>query len=505
MKYALVATTGYLLLVDLQSRKVLPLERNRPEYYGISWFPGEDELVLSHSGVNNSDLVDISSYAQSEKGCLSKGVKNSRRFLSQPHQIVCTPDGRIICTNTGRNVISVVDLNRPNVFQEAGISDARWDRLALDRITGDHLNSVFLRAGQLFVMAHGHTMGSKLAIFSYPDLELLSITSLGERTGLHNIWITSEGQRISCHSEIGSLIDIDSREPLWESGSPVYTRGLAATRDYVIVGESQKIGRDLRRDSLSALWILDRKTWRAIDYFCLGSYGAVNEVRLLDVPDEAHHGVPLNNLQKFLERCIAGDGVQERLRDPEGKGLQSAHIQGDIVQNRLQAASATVEGKIAWSSYQLVLGSPEALNDGSKRASAGLCLALKHATANQSTEHFTYALEAGQVSHVSAVLGYTGKGGDTHMAALLVQSSGKEGVLSVWLHDGEAWKQSSDVAAVFGLPLKGDCQLSVTHSTAILFVGGVEVLHVNAQALGLGSCNEGLGVRWIGATVKPLD
>ena len=146
MKYALVATTGYLLLVDLQSRKVLPLERKRPEYYGISWFPGEDELVLSHSGVNNSDLVDISSYAQSEQGWLSKGVKNSRRFLSQPHQILCAPDGRVISTNTGRNVISVVDLNRSSVFQEAGISDARWDRLALDRITGDHLNSVFLRA-----------------------------------------------------------------------------------------------------------------------------------------------------------------------------------------------------------------------------------------------------------------------------------------------------------------------------------------------------------------------
>lgn len=505
MKYALVATTGYLLLVDLQSRKVLPLESHRTEYYGISWFAGEDELVLSHSGVNNSELVDISSYAQSEQGWLSKGAKNSARFLSQPHQIFCAPDGRVISTNTGRNVISIIDLNRPKVFQEAGVSSARWDRLALDRITGDHLNSVFLHSGKLFVVAHGHSKGSKLAVFSYPDLEVLSITPLGERTGLHNIWITSEGQRLSCHSEIGGLIDIDSKEPLWESGSPVYTRGLAATRDYVVVGESQKVGRDLRRDSLSALWILDRKKWQAIDYFCLGSFGAVNEVRLLDVPDEAHHGVPLNNLQKFLEKSMAGDGAQERLPKPVEKRWQPIHMQGDITQNRLQAARAAVEGRIAWSSYQLVLGSPETLNDGSKRASAGLCLALKHATGNQSTESFTYALEAGQESHVSAVLGYTGKGGDTNMAALLVQSSGKEGVLSVWRHHGETWKQLSEVAAVFGLPIKGDCQLSVTSSTAILLIGDVEVMRLDASVLGLDSCNKGLGIRWIGATVKPLD
>lgn len=500
MRYALVATTGYLLLVDLQLRNVRPLESTRPEYYGISWFAGGDELVLSHSGVNNSDLVDISSYAQSEKGWISKGNRNSRNFLSQPHQILCAPDGRVICTNTGRNVISIIDLDKPNVFQEAGVGNARWDRLALDVITGDHLNSIFLHVDKLFVIAHGHNKGSRIAAFSYPDLELLSVTSLGKRTGLHNIWITSEGQRISCHSEIGGLIDVDSAEPLWDSGSPVYTRGLAATRDYVVVGESQKVGRDLRRGSLSALWILDRKTWQAVDYLCLGPYGAVNEVRLLDVPDEAHHGTPLSNLQNFLKRVTVTDKTQEQLWAPVGGG----QVPQDIAQGRLQAARAAIAGRRVWSSYNVVLGSPETLLDGSKRAAAGLCLALKQAAASLSTESFTYALEVDQASHVSAVLGYAGQGGDTHMAALLVQASGNEGVLSVWLHNGRAWKQLPKYA-VFGLPMQGRFLLSVTSATAILCIEGIEVLRIDASTLGLDCCNRGLGIRWIGATVKPLD
>lgn len=485
MRYALVATVGYLLWVDLETKEVQPLECHRPEYYGISWFAGDSELVLSHSGVDNAKLTDVAAYAQSEQGWLSKGSKDSRRFLSAPHQILCAPDGRVVSSNTGRNVVSVVDLNRPGIFQEAGISDSRWDRLALDQIPGDHLNSVFLRGNELFVVAHGHSKGSKLAVFSYPDLELTSVTPLGARTGLHNIWITSEGQRISCHSEVGSLIDIDSAKPLWESGVPVYTRGLAATADYVVVGESQKTGRDLRRGSLSALWILDRKSWRAIDYLCLGPYGAVNEVRVIDVPDEAHHGTPLRDFQALA-----------------GRGMLKA-----IARERLEAADAVRSGKATWQSYHLVLGSPETLKDGGKRAGGeNLCLMLLQGSSHSAaTQRFSYSLEGGQASHVSAVLGYAGQGGDTHMAAVLLQSAGNQGAaLSVWRHDGGGWHQLPKIA-VLGLPMAGELQVNATRARATIAAGGAEILRLDASTLGLERCDEGLGIRWIGATVKPLS
>lgn len=97
------------------------------------------------------------------------------------------------------------------------------------------------------------------------------------------------GTKISCHSENGSVIDLDTQLAVWESGAEIYTRGLAATQDYVLIGESQKTGRDLRRSSLGGIWILDRKSWKPVDHIYLGPYGAVNESRVLDVADDAHH------------------------------------------------------------------------------------------------------------------------------------------------------------------------------------------------------------------------
>jgi hypothetical protein len=388
VRYAVVSTTGWLLLVDLQSRQIQPLEFNRPEYYGISWFQDSDELILSHTGLNSADLVDVASYAQSEKGWLTHGSISSRPFLSAPHQIICAPDGRVLCANTGRNVITAFDFGQPNVFQEVGISTARWDRLALDQITGDHLNSVFLRDSQLYVIAHGYAKGSKLATFSYPEIELVSVEPLGARTGLHNIWVTAEGQRISCHSESGSLIDLHEKIPLWESGSPVYTRGLAAASNYVLVGESQKTGRDLRRSSLSGLWILDKQTWQPIDYIALGPFGAVNEVRVLDVPDDAHHGHSFKGIEPLLSKDV-------RL---------------DVSKTRLTASIASVQGRLAWTGWEPVFGSAAILPDGTRRSTLDqLCLMIRQSQEDPSLA-FTYTLEAEAGAHVSAVFGYQGGG-----------------------------------------------------------------------------------------------
>lgn len=73
MRYAIVATTGRLLLVDLQTKKVQALENSRPECYGISWFDGVNDLVLSHTGLDSATLTDINACALSERGWVSKG------------------------------------------------------------------------------------------------------------------------------------------------------------------------------------------------------------------------------------------------------------------------------------------------------------------------------------------------------------------------------------------------------------------------------------------------
>lgn len=482
MKYAIVSTSTYLLLVDLQSRQVQLLEHARPEYYGISWFANTQDLVMSHSGLNNADLVDISSYAQSEKGWISSGELASRPMLSAPHQIVCAPDGRVICTNTGRNTITVLDLKQPTVFQEAGISDARWDRLALDNITGDHLNSVFLRSDHLYVIAHGHSYGSKLVTFHYPSLELIGIEPLDSRKGLHNIWVTADDQRISCDSENGRLIDLDCSIPLWESGAPIYTRGLAASEEYVLIGESQRANRKDRYYSSSGLWILDRRTWKSVDYLCLGPYGQVHEVRLLDVPDYAHHGHIFNGIDLLIK--------------------QDARLQ--LSDQRLKVASFAYEAKHPWSGYEPLFGSPTTLPNGARSAAPDqLCLVIKQYQGEPKLA-FAYTLEHQSDAHVAAVVGYRGNGADRNMVALLLQPTGASCTLTVWRNDGLEWVCLPDIN-IHNLPRSGTMHLEATEHRATLLINNEEIITVRAETLGVERCDQGIGIRWIGASVRPVE
>jgi len=431
--------------------------------------------------LDNADLIDVASYATSEKGWISEGGKMSKRILSQPHQILCAPDRRVICTNTGRNVITVLDLAHSNVFQEAGVTENRWDRLTVDNRIGDHLNSVFLRGNTLYVIAHSHYNGSKIATFSYPELSLMSVENLPGRTGLHNIWITPEGQRISCHSEIGGIIDLAAKQPLWEAGTAIYTRGLAANSEYVLVGESQRGERAHRASSLSALWIIDRRSWRALDYIALGPYGAVHEVRIVDGVDEAHHGAPFEGLARILE----------------------TNLDSRMKKVRLSAASAAYAAKQLWADYDLVFGAPQTLEDGSKDASPeSLCLAVLGTQSSEVKLDFTYSFKANQFGHVSAVIGYSGAGGDSNMSAFLLRPDGEMAFLSVWKNDGVQWIDAPDIA-IMNCPLEGRVECEASKDKVKLLIDKREIISMSADQLGVRRCDSGLGIRWLGARVKP--
>jgi hypothetical protein len=479
--YAIVATVRALLLVELKSKRITPIEWNRPEYYGITWRPEGSDLILSHSMLDNNELRDVSSYALSEVGVLSEGALTTQPFLSQPHQISYASDGRIICTNTGRNSISIFDPAKPNLMQEARVSDVRWDRLSAEDAPGDHLNSVFEKDGVLYAIAHRHGKGSALAKFSFPALELLAVEPVKNRTGLHNIWVTDDGQEISCHSESGSVIDLGSGEVLWDSGSPVYTRGLAASGDFVLIGESERARRDSRRHSMSGLWLIDRNTWQATDYFYLGSYGAVHEVRLLNIRDEAHHGHLFSGLNTLLKRDLRRDMAAERLS----------------ASNRAQQAKAL------WKSFDLIFGSPVPTENGGQVANAGnLCLLVQRAQDQSDRKlEFSFSIASSEGESHMAIVAYRGQGGDADMDALLIQRvSETEAEMSHWIHDGRCWSRR-DETAIAGLPLSGDVRFLASSE-------GIN-LQINGKSFS-GTCLEdfpmdsgALGIRWIGATVWP--
>lgn len=480
--YAIVATVRALLLVELASKTVVPLEWDRPEYYGISWQPGGKDMILTHSLLDNNELVDVPSYATSEIGILSEGDYSSPPFLSQPHQLVYASDGRIICTNTGRNSISVFDRSKPNTMQEARISNSRWDRLSLDAATGDHLNSVFESNGVLYVIAHRHQKGSALATFSYPDLELVNVQPIKDRTGLHNIWVTGDGAKISCHSETGSLIELTENEVLWESGSPIYTRGLAATADFVLVGESERTRRASRRYSTSGLWLLDRKTWRALDYLWLGPYGVVHEVRLLSGKDEAHHGHAFAGLGKLLTR-------DRRI---------------DFSTGRLDASARAQKSAAMWKHFKLIFGSPTPIDNGGQRSNPDdLSLVIcNYSDQTDRSLSFVYSIESlAAESHVS-IAAYRGKGGDSDMDVLLIQrKSNSEAELSHWIHDGRSWSRVGGESTP-GLPLSGEVFFEVGSEGLKLSINGERIS--GDSLANFPTAPNTLGIRWIGASIWPV-
>jgi hypothetical protein len=353
----------------------------------------------------------------------------------------------------------------------------------LDGASGDHVNSVFEKAGRLYVIAHGHNKGSKLAIFSYPALDLLSLESIENRTGLHNIWVTDDGQRVSCHSEAGSLVDLQENKTLWTSGSPIYTRGLAASADYVLVGESQRAGRGERKYSASAIWIVDREKWQAVDYLYLGDYGAVHDVRLVDVEDHAHHRVPFQGFSGLLDRDCAEVLARER------------------VQTSLRVQELSLSSK----DFDLIYGAPSPVNGGGWSAPPDdLCLFLKRPIGSSSDRALSchYTLDFLGHSHVS-VVSYRGRGADTDMHAILIQRSSEQAaVVTFWVHDGSAWIAKPE-CVIEGAPISGSIEFFLDSNGACLKINGQSFMSTAFDEFSLAGAD--LGIRWTGATISQLN
>lgn len=482
---ALVATPRFLLRVDLAARTVAIVEETRREYYGITWRPGGERPILSHSGLDNETLVDLQSYALSEVGWISEGERQSHRFLSQPHQILCAPDGRVVCTNTGRNSVVVIDPKRPGHYQEARLHEDRWDRLEASVATGLHLNSLFLRGEKLFVLAHGFEAGSQLITLDYPSLEVRETMPI-VATGMHNYCVTERGERLACVSSLGALIDPHTLDVHWRSASAGYLRGLAVGRERVIVGESPQSGRHLRAAALSGLWVIDRSNWQTADFLSLGPFGVVNEVRLLDEPDEAHHGHPFSGLEWLTQQDLTRVRSQERLQASQ------------------QLADLTTRGP-----FELLLGSPHGRGDGWWDASAELCLMLTRERGPRSlgiAYDFTRKTEGDQCG---VVVGCHEQGAgtctllrDTNMDVVVATKRGVDGVsLAHWKHDGTSWSRCRIVADVDGLTgrlvLKRDGE-----DVAVL--AGVDVREVGRLPVAdLPHVDQQWGLRWQATRIIP--
>jgi hypothetical protein len=175
MPNLLIATPDYLLRYDTDLREVFVIEVGRPEYYGISWFPGDDTIFLSHSGLDNNLLQDAMDYANSEVGWISRASENSWPFVSQPHQILCLDDGSLAVTNTGRNCLTIANPADWSIRHHR-YGGALWDRLGASDRSGNHFNSLAARNEFLYVVAHNFEKGSYILKLERPSLRLAWIS-----------------------------------------------------------------------------------------------------------------------------------------------------------------------------------------------------------------------------------------------------------------------------------------------------------------------------------------
>jgi hypothetical protein len=297
--YLLISTTRFLLGCDVPTGKVDVLAGGS-RFYGVTWSPSGETLALTHFGYD-AEIASLADYAAADRGYVSVGARRSWPFLNSPHQALWIDEHRLAVTNTGRNAVACLDVRDMAVVQRR-YDDAIWDRFDPSGADGCHYNSAFFDGGAVYFVAHNFSRTSFVVKAAWPSLELLERVPMVGVAGVHNLWIDDDGRWLTCDSYGGALVNARTGERLWDSRGEGYARGLAAAPEQVFVGCSEVSPRGERELTASGVWVLDRGSLMLRDYLHLGHFGAVQEVRVIDVPDACHHGLPL--LTSALD-CLA--------------------------------------------------------------------------------------------------------------------------------------------------------------------------------------------------------
>jgi len=490
---AAVTTPHFLLAVDMATHTVAVLEAHRREYYGISWQPDGHDLILSHSGLDHTSLNDLTAYAQSEVGWVSVGALDGTGSLSAPHQILVGSDGRIICTNTGRNSLLVLNPDAPGHFQEARLHPHRWDRLTSDQLAGLHINSLFERNGVLHVLAHGFQSGSRLIRLTYPQLTQIDETPITGFTAMHNYCLYESGEAVACASPRAMLIDPHTGRCLWASGCCGYLRGLAVGPSHLIVGESPSCSRGERATARSHIWVIDRHTWRAVDAIELGPYGVIHDIRLLDVTDEAHHGHPFQAIGSIREK-LSSSGTPRRQSVEHESRLKACE--------RFSAAVQPAE-------FEIIDGAAEVAATGHWQTHGGLCMLLLRQAAPDFLGlgyDFENAIPSAQCGLVfglqPATIQVLGIPQVDTAEAVVVQVNKANGVnITHWTYDQNQWKPVQLLATLHGIV----GNISLHRISDEITVRGGEEGTVIAQFQGLrpSQLSGRWGIRWQSVNIVP--
>jgi hypothetical protein len=416
----LITTPWYFLRYNVENRQTFIIEDNRREYYGISWFKNEDNLYLSHSFSKNDKINTLEDYALSETGAISRGVEESWRFLSAPHQILCIND-HVLATNTGRNSLSVI--NKSDwAARQYHYSRARWDRYGADVIVGNHLNSIFCDDQYLYVLASNFNNKSfiiKIDPDNFKSIDIINCPS----SYMHNLWVQDRNNIISCDTMNAGLLEIKNNKPLWKCPEEeILTRGLAATEEVIFVGASQRTQRDSRPKGETGIWTISNSDFKTIDYHHIGNFGGVHEVRVVGARDICH-----DNGIMLLNQSIIGIPLQEYLSN-----------------SRMNAISKKKYGRRIW---DIAIGDIDCANESEISSFAdGICIALMPEIVDWNTIiHGTLDVSDPSADFVALVTRYVGPNDGNMLIALLQRNSAVQSRMSLWQNHNDEWLELSHV------------------------------------------------------------
>jgi hypothetical protein len=295
----LIVTPLHLFLLDLQSGLLTELRSGDGEYYGLTW--RREAILVGHSRVNNEDLLTNADLQAADRGDVTGHagdhvLAGTPRRLFLAHQIEWVND-RLLVVDTGRERLSAY-AGEGALMGDVSLGDHDW-ALGPDGNRGHHFNSVHRSGDRVWVVAHNYDHPSEIWELTWPELELVKIHVTGA-SWAHNTWDGELGL-VTCDSRFGRMHEVWSGETIWTADEDrVITRGLAVSQEHLFIGRSEYGGRGERLVNTGGLWIVDRKTLTTVERLRFPGIGCVNEIRLIDGPDECHNGEP------FDDRLLAG-------------------------------------------------------------------------------------------------------------------------------------------------------------------------------------------------------
>lgn len=273
----LVATSRYLLRLDLETEKLDVVDDKHGLYYGVSW--DEERFYVAarwYPSWMPTSMIERPRLLVFDAALRLVEIRELPVPAGGLHQILYH-DGHLFCSCSREDSFAVCHDGEWSEWHPSADPEHRGRDV-------HHFNSVWIDADRIFVVGHNNGP-SDVWELSWPERRLVGRHRVGEM--IHNVW-REDGTLAVCNSGGGKVETVDGRVLATTGGFP---RGVVIGPTRNVVGVSGVANRSNRWMSSGKLQVFG-KDWRLEKEIGLGRCGQVTELRSLDGDDHAHNGLP---------------------------------------------------------------------------------------------------------------------------------------------------------------------------------------------------------------------